>query len=99
MGPPTPESLAGMGLLGKKESVITEVLFLRDDTLRKQYYDQFYAANGGVDEFKQVKWYLEISITGYICKPTKFYDQWTEEASEKVTRYYSKRNYSLNYLK
>ena len=63
MGPPTPESLAGMGLLGKKESVITEVLFLRDDTLRKQYYDQFYAANGGVDEFKQVKWGLDSSPT------------------------------------
>lgn len=37
MGPPTPENLAGMGLLGKKESVITEVLFLRDDARRKNY--------------------------------------------------------------
>ena len=56
MGPPTPESLAGMGLLGKKESIITEVLYLRDDTKRTEYFNKFYAANGGVDELKQVKW-------------------------------------------
>ena len=34
MGPPTPESLAGMGLLGKKDSIITEVVYLRDDAKR-----------------------------------------------------------------
>ena len=56
MAPPTPESLAGMGLLGKKESIITEVLSLRDDAKRKTYYDKFYATNGGVDKLKHVKW-------------------------------------------
>ena len=63
MAPPTPESLTGMGLLGKKDSIITETLFLRDDTKRKDYYDKFYAANGGVDKFKQVKWGVDSSPT------------------------------------
>ena len=36
------------------------------------------------NEYYRVKEDLEISITGYIFKPTKFYDQWTEEASENA---------------
>ena len=63
MGPPTPESLAGMGLLGKKESINTEVLYLRDDAKRTDYFNKFQTANGSVDELKQVKWGLDISPT------------------------------------
>ena len=63
MGPPTPESLAGMGLLGKKESVITEVLYLRDDTKRTEYFNQFHTANANVDELKQIKWGIDSSPT------------------------------------
>ena len=50
MAPPTIESLTGMGLLGKKDSIITEVLSLRDDTKRKAYFDKFCMAYGGVDK-------------------------------------------------
>ena len=63
MAPPTPESLTGMGLLGKKDSIITETLFLRDDTKRKAYYDKFYATYGGMDEFRQVKWGVDSAPT------------------------------------
>ena len=63
MAPPTPESLAGMGLLGKKDHIITEVLFLRDDTKRKAYYDKFHAVYGGIDKFKQVKWGVDSAPT------------------------------------
>ena len=56
MAPPTIESLTGMGLLGKKESIITEVLSLRDDTKRKTYFDKFCTAYGGIDKTKHVRW-------------------------------------------
>ena len=35
MAPPTIESLTGMGLLGKKDHIITEVLSLRDDAKKR----------------------------------------------------------------
>ena len=63
MGPPTPENLAGMGLLGKKDSINTEVLYLRDDAKRADYFTKFQTANGGVDELRQVKWGLDSSPT------------------------------------
>ena len=53
---PTIESLTGMGLLGKKESVITELVTLRDEDKRKTYFDKFYARNGTVKELRNVKW-------------------------------------------
>ena len=49
MGPPTPESLAGMGLLGKKDSIITEILYLRDDTKRADYFTKFQNHNKDMD--------------------------------------------------
>ena len=33
------------------------------------------------NEYDRVKEDLEISITSYIFKPTKFYDKWTEETN------------------
>ena len=63
MGPPTPESLAGMGLHGKKESIITEILYLRDDTKRTEYFNQFHNSNATVDELKQIKWGIDSSPT------------------------------------
>ena len=56
MAPPTIKNLKGMGLLGKKESVITEVLSLRDDTKRKTYFYNFCTAYGGIDKTKHVRW-------------------------------------------
>ena len=56
MAPPTIESLTGMGLLGKKDHIITEVLSLRDDTKRKAYFDKFCTAYGGIDKTKHVRW-------------------------------------------
>ena len=56
MAPPTPESLAGMGLLGKKDSIITEVLSLRDDMKRLAYFNRFTTANGSVDDLANVRW-------------------------------------------
>ena len=52
---PTIESLTGMGLLGKKDSVITELITLRDEDKRKTYFDKFYARNGTVKELRNVK--------------------------------------------
>ena len=63
MGPPTPESLAGMGLLGKKDSINTEILYLRDDAKRAEYFNKFQANNGDVADLKQVKWGLDSSPT------------------------------------
>ena len=56
MAPPTPESLAGMGLLGKRDSIKTEVLSLRDDVKRLAYYNRFTTANGSVDDLANVRW-------------------------------------------
>ena len=63
MAPPTPENLAGMGLLGKKDYINTEVLFLRDDTKRKEYYDNFTTVYGDTDDFRQVKWGVDSAPT------------------------------------
>ena len=38
---PTAEKLATMGLLEKKESISTEVLYLRDDEKRQTYFNKF----------------------------------------------------------
>ena len=55
---PTIESLTGMGLLGKKDSVITELVTLRDEK-RKTYFDKFYGRSGALKDFKNVKWGLD----------------------------------------
>ena len=49
------ESLTGMGLLAKKENVITELVSLRDKK-RETYYEKFFARNGGLSDFRNVKW-------------------------------------------
>ena len=56
MAPPTIESLTGMGLLGKKDHIITEVLSLRDDAKRKDYFDKFCTAYGGIEKTKHIRW-------------------------------------------
>ena len=38
---PTAEKLTGMGLLGKKDSVQTEILYLRDDKKRQDYLTMY----------------------------------------------------------
>ena len=63
MAPPIPENLAGMGLLGKKDYIKTEVLFLRDDKKRKEYYDKFIAKYGNTDDLRQVKWGVDSAPT------------------------------------
>ena len=63
MGPPTPESLAGIGLLGKKDSINTEILYLRDVAKRADYFTKFQTYNRDVEELKQVKWGLASSPT------------------------------------
>ena len=57
-GAQTIESLTGMGLLGKKDSVITELVTLRDEK-RKTYFDKFYARSGTQNDFRNVKWGLD----------------------------------------
>ena len=65
---PTIESPTGMGLLGKKETVITELITLRDEK-RKTYFDKFYARNGRVKDLRNVKWGLDgdTKDCGYRC--------------------------------
>ena len=46
---PTAEKLASMGLLKKKESISTEVLFLRHDAKRKDYLDRLQAENADME--------------------------------------------------
>ena len=52
-----------MGLLGKKDSINTEILYLRDDAKRAEYFDKFQANNGDVADLKQVKWGLDSAPT------------------------------------
>ena len=52
------ESLTGMGLLPKKENVITELVSLRDKK-RETYYDKFIARSGNLNDFRNVKWGLD----------------------------------------
>ena len=56
MAPPTIESLTGMGLLGKKDSIVIEVLSLRDDRKRQAYFDKFTTAYGNVEDLNNVRW-------------------------------------------
>ena len=56
---PTIESLTGMGLLGKKDSIITELVTLRDEDKRQTYFNKFYARNGTVKELRNVKWGID----------------------------------------
>ena len=56
MAPPSEESLAGMGLLSKRESVMTEFISLREDTKRRAYYDKFSTAYSSVEELNNVRW-------------------------------------------
>ena len=60
---PTIEKLTGMDLLGKKDSVKTEILYLRDDAKREEYYNKFKNHNKDVEELKQVKWGVDSSPT------------------------------------
>ena len=60
---PTIEKLTGMGLLGKRDSIKTEILYLRDDAKREDYYNKFKNHNKDVEELKQVKWGIDSSPT------------------------------------
>ena len=53
---PTTEKLVTMGLLEKKESISTEVLYLRDDEKRQTYFDQFKDHNKDVEGLAGVQW-------------------------------------------
>ena len=56
MAPPSAESLAGMGLLGRRESILTEFVSLREDAKRQAYYDKFIRAYASVEELNNVRW-------------------------------------------
>ena len=60
---PTAEKLTGMGLLGKKDSVQTEILYLRDDKKRQDYLTMYTNRYKEVDGYKQVKWGVDSSPT------------------------------------
>ena len=47
---PSAEKLATMGLLEKKESISTEIVFLRENEKRDGYYTQFKEHNKDVGE-------------------------------------------------
>ena len=53
---PTTEKLATMGLLEKKESISTEVLYLRDDVKRKEYFDKFKLQNAEMEGVNGIQW-------------------------------------------
>ena len=53
---PTTEKLATMGLLPKKESISTEIVFLRQDQKREDLFTQFKDHNKDVDCLAQVEW-------------------------------------------
>ena len=53
---PSVEKLATMGLLEKKESMSTEVVYLREDEKRQTYFDQFKDHNEGVEGLAGVQW-------------------------------------------
>ena len=63
MAPPAPESLAGMGLLSKWDSIFTEFVSLREDNRRKAYYDKFLRAYASVEELNNVKWCTDSTPT------------------------------------
>ena len=60
---PTIEKLTGMGLLGKRDSIKTEILYLRDDAKREDYFNKFKNHNKDVEELRQVKWGIDSSPT------------------------------------
>ena len=60
---PTAEKLATMGLLEKKESISTEVLYLRDDAKRKDYLERFHTQNANMEGVHGIQW-------GVDSKPT-----------------------------
>ena len=53
---PSAEKLATMGLLGKKDSISTEIVYLRQDEKREDYYKQFREHNKDVHGLEQVEW-------------------------------------------
>ena len=53
---PTTEKLATMGLLEKKESISTKVLYLRDDEKRQKYFDKFKAQNAEMEGVAGIQW-------------------------------------------
>ena len=67
---PTIEKLTGMGLLGKKDSIKTEILYLRDDTKRADYFTKFQNHNKDVEELRQVKWGLDQQWQWYLSSGT-----------------------------
>ena len=46
---PTIEKLTGMGLLGKRDSISTEIVYLRQDAKREDYYKKFKDHNKDVE--------------------------------------------------
>ena len=68
MTEPSAESLAGMGLLSKKESIQTKIVGLRDDNRRKAYYDKFIRLYGAVDDLSNVKWSMDPAPTAVACR-------------------------------
>ena len=63
MAPPSAESLAGMGLLSKRESILTEFVSLREDAKRQAYYDKFIRAYASVEELNNVRWCTDSTPT------------------------------------
>ena len=46
---PTIENLTGMGLLGTRDSISTEIVYLRQDAKREDYYKKFKDHNKDVE--------------------------------------------------
>ena len=53
---PSAEKLATMGLLEKKDSISTEIVYLREDEKRETYYNQFKDHNKDVESLAGVQW-------------------------------------------
>ena len=60
---PTTEKLATMGLLEKKESISTEVLYLRDDAKRKDYLEKFQTQNANMEGVNGIQWGVDSAPT------------------------------------
>ena len=68
MAPPSTESLAGMGLLGKRDSILTEFVSLRKDAKRQAYYDKFTRAYASVEELNNVRWCTNSTPSTYATR-------------------------------
>ena len=68
MEAPSDETLAGMGLLSKSQTVTTEFISLREDTKRRDYYDKFTAAYANVEEFSNIRWCTDSTPANVSCR-------------------------------